>query len=60
LTGLVLCGTIFRVHPVLDRDVWYAPVREDGASRIGNRLKLNEFAWHKKKMKKLLDRKLEL
>ncbi len=33
------------------RDVWYAPVREDGASRIGNRLKLNEFAGHKKKRK---------
>jgi hypothetical protein len=59
LTGLVLCGTIFRVHPVLDRDVWYAPVRMSEVIRTGKLLKLNEFAWHKKD-EKLLDRKLEL
>jgi hypothetical protein len=35
-------------------------MRGSEVSRIGKLLKLNEFAGHKKKIKKLLDRKREL
>ena len=35
-------------------------MRESEVSRIGKLLKLNEFAGHKKKMKKLLDREKQL
>jgi hypothetical protein len=36
------------------------PVRVSEVTRIGKRLKLNEFTRHKKKMKKLLDREKQL
>jgi hypothetical protein len=52
-------GRFIHVHPVFAGCLG-CPVRVSEVIRTGKLLKLNEFAGHKKKIKKLLDRKREL